>query len=193
MPFSCPSKRRDVPPRHSSTTDIRLGAFEFLLKHQITTPDRIAADHIRRFLVGLQDRGLKDTTQHAHARGIKPWFRWLVREGDLEDSPLERVDMPKLEQRIPPPFSPEHIRELLAACDRRTDLTAQLRHHPVSAGFRPETLRIRLAAAGRCGPTKWDGHAPQGQEGALGKDSKAFLGIMFELRQRLPSGLCLPA
>jgi len=94
---------------------------EFLPSERVATPDRIAPDHIRRFLVGLQDGGLKDTTQHAHARRIKTWLRWLVRESDREQSPMNGVDMRKLELCIPPPFSPEHIRQLLAARARRTD------------------------------------------------------------------------
>jgi len=47
--------------------------------------------HIRAYLVSLQRRGLGDTTQHAHARGIKTWLRWLVGEGDLEASPMANV------------------------------------------------------------------------------------------------------
>lgn len=61
--------------------------------------------HIRAYLVSLQRRGLEDTTQHAHARGIKTWLRWLVGEGDPEASPMAEVAMPRLEKRIPPPFT----------------------------------------------------------------------------------------
>jgi site-specific recombinase XerD len=93
----------------------------FLHRQRITELEQITPKHIRRFLVELQRQGLKDTTQHAHARGIKAWLRWLVAEGDLEESPMKRVEMPRLEQRVPPPFSPEDVRKLLAACDRKTD------------------------------------------------------------------------
>lgn len=82
----------------------------------------IRAHHVRAYLIALQRRGLKDTTQHAHARGIRAWLNWLVREGDLAASPMARVSMPRLEQRIPPPFDPADVQALLAACDRHTPL-----------------------------------------------------------------------
>ncbi|MCD6518340.1 MAG: tyrosine-type recombinase/integrase, partial [Anaerolineae bacterium] len=98
-----------------------LGSFiAYLQGLGIQDVGEIAPQHIRAYLVNLQKRGLKDTTQHAHARGIRAWLNWLVREGDLERSPMEKVAMPRLEKRIPPPFSPEEIRALLSVCDRQT-------------------------------------------------------------------------
>ena len=82
--------------------------------------DEITPGHIRAYLISLQDRNLKDTTQHAHARGIKAWLNWLVREGDLETSPMANVTMPKLAKRVLPPFTPRGIQRLLAQCDRKT-------------------------------------------------------------------------
>lgn len=80
----------------------------------------ITPGHIRAYLVALQRRGTKDTTQHAHARGIKTWCRWLVAEGDLVVNPMQRVAMPRLDKRVPPPFSPDDVKSLLDACDRHT-------------------------------------------------------------------------
>ena len=98
-----------------------LGTFVGWLQEQgIKSPADITAHHIRAYLVELQRRGLKDTTQHAHARGIKTWLRWLVNEGDLEASPMRRVSMPRLEKRIQPPFSAQDIKALLAACKTKT-------------------------------------------------------------------------
>lgn len=75
---------------------------------------------LRAYLAGLQRRGLKDTSQHTHARGIRTWLRWLEAEGDIADSPMRRVAMPRLEKRMPAPFAPEDVKRLLAACDRST-------------------------------------------------------------------------
>lgn len=96
------------------------GFVDHLERQQVATVAAITPAHVRGYLVALQRRGLKDTTQHTHARGVKAWLRWLVREGDLAASPMERVSMPRLEQRIPPPYSPGDVRVLLAACDRNT-------------------------------------------------------------------------
>jgi site-specific recombinase XerD len=91
-----------------------------LQQHGISVPTEITSHHIRAYLVELQRRGLKDTTQHAHARGIKTWLRWLVNEGELHESPMVRVSMPRLDKRIQPPFSPEDIKALLSACNTKT-------------------------------------------------------------------------
>jgi integrase/recombinase XerC len=77
----------------------------------------ITAHDIRSYLVGLQRRGLKDTTQHGHARGIKAWFNWLLKEEVLEVSPMRKVSMPKVDKKIQPPFSPGDIKGLLSICD----------------------------------------------------------------------------
>jgi site-specific recombinase XerD len=34
---------------------------------------------------------------------------------------MKRMEMPRLDQCVPPPFSPEDIRKLLVACNRKTD------------------------------------------------------------------------
>ncbi|HOQ99109.1 MAG TPA: tyrosine-type recombinase/integrase [Anaerolineae bacterium] len=98
-----------------------VGGFVAWLKAQdVRDVAHIKAGHVRAYLVSIQERGVKDTTQHAHARGIKAWLNWLVREGDLSESPMARVAMPRLEQRVPPPFTPEEVHKLLTACDRKT-------------------------------------------------------------------------
>jgi site-specific recombinase XerC len=50
----------------------------------------ITGHHTRAYFVDLQRRGLKETTQHAHGRGIKTCLNWLVNEGELEVSPCPR-------------------------------------------------------------------------------------------------------
>lgn len=92
----------------------------WLQEHGVNSPQEIRPDHIRAYLVDLQRRGLKDTTQHAHARAIKCLCRWLVREGILDKSPMDKVSMPRLEQTIPPPFSLEEIKRLVKACNTKT-------------------------------------------------------------------------
>jgi integrase/recombinase XerD len=100
-----------------------LGAFTVFLKSQgVQDIKHVTPTHIRSYLVSLQRRGLKDTTQHAHARGVKAWLNWLAAEGDLDESPMKRVAMPKLEGRIPPPFTREDIGKLLAVCNTKTVL-----------------------------------------------------------------------
>jgi site-specific recombinase XerD len=63
--------------------------------------------------------------QHNHARGIKAWLNWLVREGDLHESPMRKGAMPRLEKCIPAPFAPEDSQRLLVSCGRNTLMGAR--------------------------------------------------------------------
>jgi site-specific recombinase XerD len=111
----------------------------WLQSYDVESPEEISSHHIRAYLVELQRRGLKDTTQHAHARGIKTWLRWLVNEGELDESPMHRVSMPRLDKRIQPPFSPEGIKALLAACN--TKAPKDLRDTALTLGLLDSGLR----------------------------------------------------
>ena len=98
-----------------------LGGFvAFLKTRNVSDVSEIIPQDIRAYLISLQNRNLKDTTQHAHARAIRAWLNWLVAEGDLDGNPMSRVAMPRLEKRIPAPFSPDDVTALLEACDRKT-------------------------------------------------------------------------
>ena len=102
------------------------GSFvEWLGGRGVSDANEIEPHHIRTYLVSLQQRGLEDTTQHACARGIKAWLNWLVREGDLTKSPMDKVTMPRLERRIPAPFEARGVRKLLAHCDRKRAIGAR--------------------------------------------------------------------
>jgi integrase/recombinase XerC/integrase/recombinase XerD len=103
-----------------------VGSFvEWLKRLGIQNTHTVTAPHIRAYLVELQRKGLKDTTQHAHARGIKTWLNWLMQEGDLTVSPMAKVKMPRQEKRVPAPFTSEDIKALLACCDRKTPVGAR--------------------------------------------------------------------
>ena len=106
--------------------DYTVGGFVGWLTAQgVPDVERVTPDHIREYLITLQERGLKDTTQHAHARGIKAWLNWLVAEEDLERSPMRKVAMPRLAKRIPPPFASEDVQSLLESCDRKSAIGAR--------------------------------------------------------------------
>ena len=53
-------------PKTMAHYSYTLGTFvEWLRQHGVNSPEETTAHHIRAYLVHLQRRGLKDTTQHA--------------------------------------------------------------------------------------------------------------------------------
>lgn len=89
---------------------------DYLSVRGVKGPEGVKATHIRAFLTDLQKQGYADTTVHGHARAVKAFFNFLVTEEVLDASPMRKVTMPKLEQKIHPPFSGEDIEALLKAC-----------------------------------------------------------------------------
>jgi integrase/recombinase XerD len=53
---------------------------------------------------------------------IRSWLRWLAREDLIEKDFSNRVTLPKIEQRLPKPMSPDELTRLLAALPTGTML-----------------------------------------------------------------------
>jgi len=171
-----------------------LGAFTDWLKGQgVQDVAGITANHIRAYLVSLQHRGLKDTTQHAHARGIRVWLNWLEAEGDLDVSPMKRVAMPRLEARVPAPFSPEEVRRLLGACERKTAIGA--RNYALALVLLDTGLRLAECASlqvgdvdPRTGLTTVIGKGQKMRQAVVGARARAAILRMLGFRREIKNG-----
>jgi integrase/recombinase XerD len=90
--------------------------------------DGIGRQEIRRFIQHLQtevsagennprrpveDRGLSAETIAGYARTLRALWRWAVREGYLDESPMRRVRTPKVPRRAMPCFTNEEVARLL--------------------------------------------------------------------------------
>lgn len=171
-----------------------VGAFLTFLETQgARDVTAITARHIRAYLVGLQQRGVKDTTQHAHARGIKTWLKWLVAEGDLAANPMERVAMPRLDKRVPPPFTPDDVKALLGACDRHTPRGSRdyaLVLTLLDTGLRAsELLSLRVGDIDpRSGLCTIMGKGRKVRQVRVGAKARGAILRMMGYRQQSPSG-----
>lgn len=76
----------------------------------------ISPDHVREYL-GEQLRRWKPATAAHNYRSLQQVFRWLVEEAEIEHSPFDRLDPPKVpEQPVEMP-SEDDLAALLAACN----------------------------------------------------------------------------
>ena len=110
--------RRHTPRTIKTYRETLIPFLEHLAESGITAPEEITPHAIRRFLVDLERRGLKDNTIVKYARCVQTFCNFLVAEGLVDTSPMARVSMPKAEKKILPPFSREEIEKLLAACGK---------------------------------------------------------------------------
>lgn len=84
----------------------------------------IRREHLEAFLVALGERGNAPATISILFRALRPFWRWLVEEDEVERSPMERMRPPSVPLNPPPVLSDEQATLLLAAC-RGTDLIAR--------------------------------------------------------------------
>ena len=83
--------------------------------------EQLSATHIRLYLIGLQERNLASHSQHAAARAIKTFLNFCVSEELITGSPMAKVKMPKLEQRVLDAFTSSEVQAILNACVTERD------------------------------------------------------------------------
>ena len=76
------------------------------------SPSQIRSDHVRAWLASLHRRRSPATLGRKLA-SIRSFYRWLVREGVVQDDPTAGLPMPKLEKRLPRPLSVDDCEQLI--------------------------------------------------------------------------------
>jgi integrase/recombinase XerD len=88
-----------------------------LMKHQKITFNEIGLDHLMSFLVYLQEFHQAEATQARMISGIKAFFKYLMIEEIITDSPATLLEAPKLARKLPDFLSFEEIELMLATFD----------------------------------------------------------------------------
>jgi site-specific recombinase XerD len=84
----------------------------------------IRREHLEAWIVELQDRGLAASHVSILFRAVRPFFKYMVDEDELDRSPMERMATPRVEYDPPNVLSPDDVNRLLATC-RGTDFIAR--------------------------------------------------------------------
>jgi integrase/recombinase XerD len=90
--------------------------FAWAEQHGANSLREVKPQLIHEYLISLRDRGLASATQHTHARALKAFFNFCVREELLFTSPFTKITMPKIDKKLPTVLSDAEIRALLRAC-----------------------------------------------------------------------------
>ncbi len=80
-----------------------------------TTAGAVNRDHLEAFLADLSDRVAPATTAK-HFRSMQQMFRWLVEDGEIVASPMERMRPPQVPEQPVEVFTDDELSRLLAAC-----------------------------------------------------------------------------
>lgn len=73
---------------------------------------------LQNFVEWIAEIGFSSTTQARIISGIKTFYKFLVLENDLKDSPAELLETPKLKRKLPVFLTVEEIDAMLALIDR---------------------------------------------------------------------------
>jgi site-specific recombinase XerD len=79
-----------------------------------TRAGRVRRDHLEAFLADLVDR-VAPATVAKHYRSLQQLFRWLVEDGEITTSPMERMRPPQVPEQPVDIFTDDELTRLLAA------------------------------------------------------------------------------
>ncbi len=93
---------------------------DYLTAHGMPTDAGvIAREHVEAYLVDLMER-LSPATAAKHYRSLQQLFRWLVEDGEIPRSPMERMSPPAVPEQPVPVITEEELSRLLSVCSGNT-------------------------------------------------------------------------
>lgn len=107
----------------------------------VTDIDQVDALIVRRYIVSLQDRGLRPTSIRTAGRCLRVWLRFLAAEELIDASPMRTVRLPKAPTPKPDVFTVDELQRLLAAAD--ADEKFQQRNRAILLALLDTGARIR--------------------------------------------------
>lgn len=91
---------------------------EYSIKsEQGISPDKIQLNHLRNFVIGLNEIGISERSQARIISGIRAFYLYLIMEDIIIDDPSELLEAPKLGRKIPEVLSLNEIDKIIAAID----------------------------------------------------------------------------
>ena len=104
---------RNASPR--TLTNYRHALAEFRKAVPEPAWKELSADHFRRHLFACAKRGMAKPTQRLHFSALRTFFKFLVQRHGLKDNPLQQVQLPKLDKKLPLVLTAKQVDELLGA------------------------------------------------------------------------------
>ena len=81
-------------------------------------PLALESRQLEMFAAWLAERGLAPSSQARVLSGVKGFYKFLVLENELKQSPAELLEAPRMGRKLPEFLSIEEIERMLAAIDR---------------------------------------------------------------------------
>ncbi|HUW45601.1 MAG TPA: tyrosine-type recombinase/integrase [Dehalococcoidia bacterium] len=92
---------------------------KFLARKEIAvSPANITRGQVEDFITELLAKW-KPATANNRYRAIGRYFKWLVEEGEITESPMLKMHPPKIPEQPPEVLTPEDIKSILKVCEGR--------------------------------------------------------------------------
>ncbi|HPC85471.1 MAG TPA: site-specific tyrosine recombinase XerD [Smithellaceae bacterium] len=92
----------------------------FLDQRGISDPRSVAPQTVVDFLVQLRSEGLSANSMNRTLAALRGFYKYLLREKVLEESPLARIELAKVWMRLPDTVSQEEMNRILSGPDDST-------------------------------------------------------------------------
>jgi integrase/recombinase XerC len=107
---------------------------------EFVKPETPTKRHVRRYLTALSERGLSNRTVLRRLSALRSFYGYALKEKWVETSPLEEIESPKKEKRLPVSVSYAQVEMLFAQPDLSTCLG--LRDRAILELFYSSGLRL---------------------------------------------------
>lgn len=88
------------------------------MEHPGVSPKKVETQHIRSFLKYITDLGLAITSQNRILSGIKSFYKYLLLDDQIDQSPADKIETARAGRKLPDTLSNDEVESLLAAIDR---------------------------------------------------------------------------
>ncbi len=85
------------------------------------TPDKFTFKQLQNFVEWIATMGFSASTQARIISGIKTFYKFLLLENDIKQSPAELLETPKIARKLPVYLGVEEIDKMLGCIDRSSD------------------------------------------------------------------------
>ncbi len=174
------------------TTAVRQLAAYLAAQGMPVAPTAIHREHVEAWITDLLDRW-KPSTAHNRYRGAHAFFRWLAEEGEIRDSPMDRMKPPRLPVEPPPVLREAELGALFAVCERDRSFVGRrdeaiVRTLADTGIRRSELLGLELAHVDlERGVLRVTGKGSRTREVAIGDQTVRSIDRYLRLRARHPA------
>ena len=107
------------PKTQETYQDAATQFISFIESRGMPSPSNIKREHVEAFLVHLlEDRKLASSTVNNRYRGLQAFFKWMLDEGDIKESPMARMTPPQITENPPDVLKEDELSRLLAICEK---------------------------------------------------------------------------